>query len=326
MSWTEHANDTLSMFLENMVAEGALARQLGVNATPSQIVSASREALYDVIRTSIPLARIMDASDLTMHVEGPAVRESTPKLSAFNVLASTALKSLRMLSAGLFSLLDRDAKTFMRLLDLRLTGMAPGSLYLGFALAPPDEDLLVGSDEPVFESVRAAMRQLPTVSAFIGKEDISKEIDDFLPDPAQRDNSIMALFQMSPTGRNGISSIDIASPGAKRAQLSPRERVILKQAIAQPRMNERKHGTFVGDLLEIDLSKQRFHVRNVRDVGSLRCIAPPSFDVASARKALGEQVRVTGDYETDRQGRPRLMAVMQIEPIPRAEQPPIYSM
>lgn len=323
MTWTEHANDALIMYLENMVAEGTLAHQLGMGATPAQIVSASRQALYDVIQISMPLARIMDASDLTVHAEGPALRESTPRLSAFNILASTAQRSLRTLSAGLFNLLERDAKTLMRLLDLRLTGMAPGSLYLGFALAPPDEDLLPSSDEPVFESVRTAMRQLPTVSAFIGNEDISEGIDELLPDPAQRDNAIMALFQMSPTGRNGISSIDIASPTSKRAQLSPRERVILKQAVTQPRMNERKHGTFVGDLLEIDLSKQRFHVRNVRNVGSLRCIAPPSFDVVSARNALGEQVRVTGDYESDREGRPRLMAVTRIEAIPRVEQPSI---
>lgn len=322
MSDTKHTltQDYFRALLENMVAMAQMAPTVGVAATPAQIVSATLPELQDVIHVSFPLAHINQSSDLVVHAEGPALSQASPRLGAFNVLMRTAQASLRLLSAGLFSLLERDAKTFMQLLDLRLTGMAPGSLYLGFAIAPPDDGLLPANDEPVFQAVREAMRKLPAISHCVGPEEVSGEIDELLPDPAQRDNALQALYRLSPSGRSGIASLDLASPGNQRARLSPRERVVLKQAVDRPQLRRQRSGTFVGDLLEIDLTKSRFQIRNVCNVGSLRCVAPPDFNVTHARKALGTQVRVHGFYESDRAGRPRLMTVQSIEAVPAPTQ------
>lgn len=319
MSWTDSTDQMLRMLLENMVAEGLLAKQAGLDATPSQIVGASHEMLLDVIQTSLPLARIMDTSDLVLHAEGPSVRDASPKLAAFNWLTTTAERAIRKMSGNLFDLSSRDARHLSSALDLRLTGLARGSLYAGFSIEPPDADLISSDDEPVIRSVREALRRLPEVSAFIQDEQISPEIREFIEDPAQRDTAMAALYRLSPTGRVGIHTVDISSPGKRSATLSQRERVVLREELISPRGGERKPGVFAGEVREIDLDAHRFHLRGVASIGNLRC-ATSAMNKTDAKKLLGEFVRVEGDYESDKEGRPRLMIVHSFDILPRAAQ------
>lgn len=308
--------DYFRALLENMVSMGQLAPTVGVTATPAQIVSATLPELQDIIRVSFPLEIINRSSDLVVHAEGPAVHGASPTLAAVNWLTANVLRALRGLSVGLFDLMQRDTRIVQRLLDLRLTGFAPGSLYAGFAVAQPPTDLIDNSSETMIPRIREAIRSLPRVSAFIGDEAISPEVEEVESDPAQRDNVYTTLLRMTPTGRLGVHTLGIGSPDVQMVSLSQRERVVLKDAVEHPRLYKRKQGTFAGELLEVDLGANRFHVRNIPNVGTLRCIAPPSFDRAKAKLALGEQVRVTGEYESDRNGKPRLMIVTNIVPLP----------
>lgn len=320
MSWTEHADMTLQAVLENMVAEGLLAKQVGLQATPSQIVGASRELLAEVIRSSLPLAHLMDTSDLVLHAEGPAVREAAVRLSAVNWLTQAAEKAMRSLSANLFDLADRDARNLMRSLDLRLTGFAPGSLYAGFSIVPPEADLISSDDEPVFARARAAIKALPSILPMIGDDRINPGIRDLLPDPAERDSTLSVLYDLSPTGHRGIHTLEMSSPGVKGGTLSQRERVVIHDAIRRPDLTNRKSGSFVGELREIDLDARRFHLRDVQGIGTLRCVIG-SIDSMQAKALIGEFVRVAGEYETDRHGKPRFMIVHNAQLLPRAYQP-----
>lgn len=319
MSWTEHTDRSLRLFLENMVAEGRLAQQHGIEASHAQIVEASLEALHDVIYRSIPLARIMDASDLVLHAEGPAVRDLSPTLGAVNWLSGTAERTVRKLSRGLFSILDSDAKRLSRLLDIRFHGFAQGSLYAGFSIMPVAPDLITEDDEPVIASVRSAVRALPDVPQWIGDDAMRPGIVEVLPDAAQRDNTLLALYGMAPSGRRGIHTVELTSPGHKTGRLSQRERIVLKEAIDRPGLQNRKHGAFVGYLREIDLDSRRFCLRDISSVGTLRCVIP-ALSAETAKRVLGEWVRVEGDYETDRDGRPRLMLAQRIEAMPAPSQ------
>lgn len=319
MSWTNNADHALRILLENMVAEGLIAASVGVDASPAQIVEASREMLLDVIHTSLPLAKIMDESDLVLHAEGPSVKDASPKLAAFNWLTTTAERAIRKMSGNIFDLSSRDAKTLSNALDLRLTGLARGSLYAGFSIESPEADLINPEDEPVIRSVREAVRRLPEVSEFIQDERVSPEIVDFIDDPAQRDTAMMALYRLSPTGKVGIHTVDIASPGRRASTLSQRERVVLREELTAPTGRDRKPGIFVGEVREIDLDAQRFHLRGVQSIGHLRC-ASHALNKVEAKKLLGEYVRVQGDYESNRQGVPRLMIVHSFEILPRASQ------
>jgi hypothetical protein len=320
--WGDHANEMLEGMLRNLVAEGRLMAQHGLDATPQKIVDGSRELLMDMIDRSLPLARLMDGSDLVLHAEGSAVHASRPMLSAFNWLSNVAERTMRRLSAHLFDMSEKDSRRLSRGLDLRLTGMAPGSLYLGFSVADAPEDLLFAGDEPVLATIRESVHLLPATAAQIGRASISPEINELLPDPAQRDLSLEALFALSPTGKRGISLIDIGAPGVASQALSPRERVVLKDALARPELSNRKRGSFVGSLHEIDLASNRFHLREVDGIGSLRCVLL-NLTKEKGKSLLGEWVKVEGEYEVDRHGKPRLMIVHHATPLPSARQEPL---
>jgi hypothetical protein len=320
MSWTDHANDTLKMFLENIIAEGRLAERFGIDASSKDIIDASSDALQDVIHRGLPMARLMDDSDLVLHAEGPAVRGESPMLSAFSWMAGTVQASLRELSRSIFDLLEKDAKRLSRNLDLRVTGTAPGSLYMGFAIGRPEGGLFVGDREPVIAHIRDTVHTLPSLSLAIGDDEISPSAVEIVPDAAERDSSLAALLRLAPTGKRGIHTVDIAAPGFGRGTLSQRERVVLTDALRMPTLANKRYGTFVGEIRQIDLDTRRMHLRNVTGVGSLRC-ALPILDLHQAKLLIGEQVRAEGEYEVDRSGRPRLLLVQRIDPTSAPEQP-----
>jgi hypothetical protein len=317
-------NDTITnayfrALLENMVAMGQLAEKHGHSVSAAELVSANESALLDIIRTSFPLENLLRTSDLVFHAEGPAVRDNAPSLSAFNWLAGTTEHAIRKLSRALFDLQERNAKKLAGSLDLRLTGLAPGSLYLGFAIAPLDPNLFSVGDEPVFARIKEAVKLLPSVTDAIDDEALSPLVAELIPDAAERDATIEALHKMSPTGRKGIHTLGIAAPGGSHGSLSQRERVVLADALKRPTLVNHKKGTFVGEVREIDLDANRLHLRNVSGVGSLRCVLP-TLDSGAAKTMLGEFARVHGEYEIDRNGKPRLMLVERVEPLPKDEQ------
>lgn len=262
------------------------------------------------------LSRLMDRSDLIFHAEGPAASDAMPRLKAVNWLCSGVDRNLRRLAEAVLQMRTDMASKLANAIDLRLTGMAPGSLYLGFALIPPEETLPgvpFGEDEPSFLLVRDAIRGLPTIPGFIGDEEIDHEIVDAMPDPALRDASLMASYHLAPSGKMGIHTVEIGRPDGKSAALSQRERVVLREtALHKPIMRDRQFGQFVGELREVDLDANRFHLRNIPSIGSLRCSMPLHVD--NIRGLIGRGVRAEGFYETDRSGRPRLMQVEQITP------------
>lgn len=308
--------------LENLVATAQGAARLGLEASPQQLVSGMEGALLEIIRTSFPLEHLLDTSDLIFHAEGPAVRGDAPSLAAFNWLSGTTERSLRKLAGELFDLLERDVRKLRQALDLRLTGMAPGSLYLGFALAPPSEDLITPEDEPVFTRLRDAFRHLPGLTEAIGDEAVNPLATEIIPDAAERDAALLALHSLAPTGKRGIHTLDMTSPGSSRGTLSQRERVVLADALRHPTLRDRKHGTFTGEVREVDLDRHRLHLRGIAGGGNIRCVLPV-LDRGQAKAVLGEFARVTGQYESDRHGRPRLMLVESVEPLPRASQRPL---
>ena len=274
-------------------------------------------ALLDrLYREDFPLAQIMDTADLVLHAEGPSAQDAKPTLHAINWMVGNAEKQLRTFSRSLFELALRDAKRLGRAMDLRLTGFAPGSIYAGVSLEPPEADLHgPGEEEPVFRVLREAIRKLPLIPTFVEDETISSGIYDAFPDPAQRDAGLLAAYHLAPTGKLGIHTLELFVPGDPPAELSQRERVVLREALKRPVLRTSRHGSFVGEVREIDLDKTRFHLRDVSGFGALRCILP-EVTAEKARPLLGSRVRVEGEYDVDpSSGRPRLLVVSSITPL-----------
>ena len=136
MNYSESSKQALRVFLENMVAGGFLAKEHGIDVTPKSIVDTTFDQIIKIAEGSIPLANIMDKSDLIMHAEGPGAAHGMPWLSAINWMFSTAENGIKRLSSSFFDLSGADGKKLARNLDLRLPGIAPGSRPRPSSLPP----------------------------------------------------------------------------------------------------------------------------------------------------------------------------------------------
>jgi hypothetical protein len=313
MSYKKSSDDAMRVFLENMVGAGLLAKELGMDVTPSGIVDASFSQVMKIAQESLPLARVMDESDLVLHAEGPGAAHDLPWLSALNWITATADSNLRHLSSAMFDLFGTDGKALSKAMDLRLTGIAPGSLWVGVKMMPPPADLLP-ADGALFDTMAQQIGKLPEITRFIDDDGMRPGLEEASPDPAIRDMQLSTLYRFSPTGRSGIHTLEISSRDSGAASLSQRERVVLREAIAHPDTKKSIEGSFVGHVREADLDKTRLHLRGVKDIGTLRCVMP-HLTTKIARSLLGNLVRAEGRYQTDKDGKPRLLFIEKIKPI-----------
>lgn len=308
-TWVEQVHKRASVIQDQIVA--ARQSQLSFGLDLGGMISLLQRKLQDLYEEEMPLAKIYDKSDLVFHAEGPSTSSELPGLHAFNWLCAAAEKQIKNLAKSVFEVSDIDARRLSKKLDLRFSGFAPGSIYAGFKLSTIPG--ILDSDEPeqVYATLRDLVRLLPAIPEFIDDETISAGILELMPDPAHRDASLEAVFGMTPTGRTGIHTIDISSPDASTSALTNRERVVLREALLKPISREKKPGTFVGEVREIDLDSGRFHLRNISGVGTLRCVLP-EVSKEIGQHLLGNTVSVRGDYESDRNGKPRLLFVSEV--------------
>lgn len=315
--WDGTPKDAMRVFLEQAVGVGLMAQAHGAEVNSAQVVSGIIDQIDKIARESYPLHNVISQSDLVLHAEGPGAAHDLPWLSALNWVVSTAESNLRRLSGAFFDLHGGDGKKLSRKLDIRLPGIAPGSIWIGVKLMPPSGDLLT-EDAELVKSLGAQIAALPELIRFIDDEGMRPGVEEMITDPAMRDVQLAALYRFSPTGRRGIHTLEIASTGAGSATLSQRERVVLKEAIDHPSHRESRAGSFIGLMQEADLDKTRLHLRAVPGVGTLRCVMP-TLTANHARQMFGGLVRAEGLYQTDKEGRPRLLFVEKITPIEQGE-------
>lgn len=273
---------------------------------------------------NLSLSRLLDTSDLLVHAEGPGAAASKPRLNAVNWICGTVERRVKGMVEALLPLAQKQSKIAIQQLDLRLTGIAPGSLYAGFCLetrnsATDQRPLDAQGDAEIIQWLRSSVHALPLVPQFVRNGRLDSEIVEALPDPALRDAAIVAAYEMSPTGKRDIDTISISSPVADSASartpqpLGQRERGVLKHALQiAPVMRRAQRGSFVGLLRAIDLDSNRIVVRNISsEVPALRGVLRA--DVHAAKSMLDRMVRISGEYDTDVTGRPRLMRIDTIE-------------
>lgn len=317
-AWQHRAHRRAAIVFEQMEAARRLAEEAktqGWAGAPDDVDDLLERSPYmglldRLYGEDFQLAILLDRSDLLLHAEGPAAHDALPALRAATWLCDVADRQLRHLVLATMDLAEPARRAVSGAIDLRLTGMAPGSLYAGFKLMPPDDDLLPGDEQDAFHQALRALRALPILPRYIDDDAISPALAEAMPDPAVRDASMLAAYHLAPTGRRGIHTLGISVPGGAPSELGQRERVVLQDALRRPPLKGGIAGKFVGEVREFDLDKTRFHLRGVPDVGALRCVM--AADRVQAKRLLGEQVEVTGSYATDDKGRPRLMLVEEV--------------
>ena len=134
-------------------------------------------------------------------------------------------------------------------------------------------------------------------------------------DPKLRDAALSAVGQLAPSGRRGVSSLEIGGRALQKGAwrlLTPQTRLQVRAWLEQPLLSN-EVVELRGRVRAIDLDLRRFDLRRI-DGGhlpDLRCIYPASFD-APARRWLDATVVVRGQVETY-QGAARLLQVQAVE-------------
>ena len=290
-----------------------------------ELIENYQAKLMDLYADELALATLLDQSDLVFHAEGPSTREHAAVSGAVAWMCAEVERRLRQLGLAALGLTGDAADAAGADLKVLLNGLAPGSLYFGFSLgsehmmsAPGKKDLLEDGETSALEIAKDVVRRLSIVPQFLGDQGIKSEIVDAFEDPMIRDAMLMTAFHLSPTGKRGIDAIEISSPRrsdrSSSSALTTRDRAVLREsAVRQPLMRSARRGTFVGEFREVDLDARRFQLRHVGGgVGSLRCVMS-ELGAETARRFIGRGVRVTGNYESGLDGKPRLLKVETVE-------------
>lgn len=320
MSARESLRKKASIWFDQMAGVVALSKKLGQPCPDLSIYYDEIDKLYG---QELELARLVDHSDLIFHAEGPSAQNNSFKLQVVTNLFEGIDTQIKHLAQSVLKLGMDDVRPAMKVLDIRLNGLAPGSIYAGFSIKPFEPSSLIGTAEEIalMQSIKAVVVNLSEIPRFITNDGISEGLADLVSDPAVRDSSLMAAYKLSPTGRQGIRSLEIINPktsGEAPTALNPQQRIVLKESLQnQPVIKSKStYGTFIGQLRTVDLDKTRVDLRGVdaQGIGSLRCILP-QLTAEKGREILGKTVQVSGEYEKLPNGKPRLMLIEDIKVI-----------
>jgi hypothetical protein len=173
-TWVDRVNFRASLLIDQIVAANRVADIFG-QEIGTGMGETYRRKLAELYSEELPLAQLLDTSDLVFHAEGPGAQQGLPNLHAVNWLIGNAEKELRRLARALFDLGELTAKRIANQVDLRLTGFAPtGSMYAGVCVQPPEDTLLeAGVDSSVYLMIRDAIRGMPAIPGFVEDESLS---------------------------------------------------------------------------------------------------------------------------------------------------------
>jgi hypothetical protein len=297
---------------------GAMQRLVTESGGSSEAMSQACFPYYrlldEIYEKDMPIARALDRSDLLLHLDGEGLQTAHPRLSLVTGIMGDVRKQVGAMIKTLVSSFN-EAVELPREIDLGLSSFAHGSLYLGFSLPEPNPGYVVLTGDPLFAASRQALTTLGAVTQHINEPNAYDLIRTEFADPKLRDAALSAVGQLAPSGRRGISSLQIGGramqTGAWRL-LTPETRLQVRAWLEHPVLSN-EVVELRGRVRAVDLDLRRFDLRRIDggNLPDLRCIYPASFDVP-AKKWLDAMVVVRGLVETY-QGAARLLQVQSVE-------------
>lgn len=302
--------------------EIAFVRQKSIHLGLDPNVAAKR--LYVLLEQlyidDLPLAQARDSSDLLLHIEGSAV-EADPRLSLISNIFNNVKVQVRDLTKAISGILPHQ-KVSPKEVDLSLSGLARGSLYLGFSVPVPgetgDQGNLLGQHDTLYQATKNALATIVSVSHTFDADDESfdpDEVAELVEDPKIRDAALVAVQRIAPSGRQGVSSIGVSSPAqsSEGGALTPAARNSIRRMLIDP-VKSSETLELSGVVREIDLDARRFDLRGIANeqIDDIRC-AYAHVERVSPKLLLGSTVRVRGLVDRRGDHMPRLMALESIE-------------
>ena len=279
--------------------------------------------LDEIYEKDMPIARALDRSDLLLHLDGEGLQTASPRLSLVTGIMGDVRKQVGTMIKTLVSSLNEGIE-LPREIDLGLSSFAQGSLYLGFSLPEPTPGYIVLEGDPLFAASRQALTTLGAVTEHINEPNAYDLIRREFADPKLRDAALSAVGQLAPSGRRGVSTLEIggrAMPQGRWRMLTPDTRQQVRAWLEQPVLSN-EVVELRGRVRAVDLDLRRFDLRRIDggNLPDLRCIYPAAFDTR-AKQWLDATVLVRGQVETY-QGAARLLQVQAVEEISLEGQPP----
>ncbi|MCE0523534.1 MAG: hypothetical protein LV480_11560 [Methylacidiphilales bacterium] len=270
--------------------------------------------LDEIYEKDMPVALALDHSDLLLHLDGEGLQTEHPRLSLVTGIMGDVRKQVGTMIKTLVSSFN-EAVELPREIDLGLSSFAQGSLYLGFSLPEPNPGYVVLTGDPFFAASRQALSTLGTVTRHINEPNAYELIRHEFADPKLRDAALSAVGQLAPSGRRGVSSLEIGGRALQKGAwrlLTPQTRLQVRAWLEQPVLSK-EIVELRGRVRAVDLDLRRFDLRRIDggNLPDLRCIYPASFDLR-AKKWLDATVVVRGQVETY-QGAARLLQVQDVE-------------
>ena len=324
-AWVEAVEAKARIIHEQLSAARSIAEKNGVST--EDVTAPYMNLLINLYRDEFAFAQLVDTSDLVTRFIGPAVSGIDPTVAMVTSLCNSLRNQIRGVAKSIVGLSSDENLKWPSNLDLHLSGLTHGSLVVGVSIRQPGEYKEKGQQEipdvsqEILESVRGAVRGLATIARHVHEQGIDNDaIQSEFPDPAVRDTVMVAASKLAPSGRRGIEGVAFygsEETGVEAPPLTARSRKTLRQSLTRP-IRVTGEGSFVGVVRAIDLDARRFEIRDVRDIGTIRCMYETD-QQELAKQVLDRRIQVAGSYETMENKKPRLIAVTTISVIDRAD-------
>jgi hypothetical protein len=258
-----------------------------------KLLAPYRRMLEETHVSDLQLARLADESDLLVHVKGPKAEAPKPEV----YMVSKLLGQFRDSLGSLAKLISKtDSFRMPDALELRFSGIARGSIFLGFALntAEPDDE----EEREYAKALGEAVRSVALAASVIPQEKARIRLREEFPDPAIRDSVAGVVHRLAPGGRIGIRELDLFTRGSTTSvPLTPDVKRKARAVLAEPAdtLPLPDWVDLRGTVRELDLDNQRFELRNVVGYPDVRCAY--EFDTEEAKRLIDRRVRVTGTPE-----------------------------
>jgi hypothetical protein len=265
MSWLETTHRRVRLLNKQIAFIYDLSIKSGMSEDDAEKACLPYYSLLDEIyQNEMPLARILEHSDLVLHVEGKSASKLNPKASIVAGIIKDAKDQIACVAKAFANIMN--TRGIPDELELDFTGLAPGSIYVGFSVTKPEDydTDQISLDQGLYEATRNAIKGIGVAARIIASRKDWRELESEFPNEVERNALMKAIYNLSPSTRKGIDSVSISGGMIGDGVLTPDIRVAIKD---YTEITEDVDNFVVeGRLREIDLDKREFEIRSIANL------------------------------------------------------------
>jgi hypothetical protein len=251
-----------------------------------------RDLLHQIqeqVDAYVGLAQLRDQeADLWLRIHGPEIVWDDAPTSVLTAFVDALRKGVQMVAEFIDTgtLTTRPTNELKHACDLRLVGLASGSVQVGLRLPA------TAAAQAKRAIVEAALDDYLDVAAWAaGAQD--RAIDEQVPDPQRRKVLLNAVKPLLPPKCGGVDFVELRGRRVRHGELRLTRHTHQRLDDALDRLVVDRIETRTGVLREIDLDERTFLLRHGDAPEQIRCSFPDELYEA-AKAAFDRPVRVSG--------------------------------